>query len=285
MKTSTIRSFLPTSNQRVDESRGEIADAKWQSLYKVGGVAALVTAALVVTGVITFVAWPPPPPEAPVTDWFALFQRNWFVGMLSLDLVMLASYIVIIPLLLALYVALRRCSEVLMALATAFGLVGTATYFASSRVFEMLALSQQYAAATTEAQRASLVTIGQSMLITYLGSFAAPASLSVWNYQGTAFNVSFVFFSVACLIIAVVMLRSDSFGKVIGYVGIVAYMTTLGFFAPVVGLWLSLVGLVMQLAWYILVARALFRLAHRMDEVPDTQHTSAAGRAASLATR
>ena len=123
----------------------------------------------------------------------------------------------------------------------------------------MLAVSQQYAAATTDVQSASLVEAGQAVLTSYLGSFAAPASLSIWNYQGTAFNVSFVFFSLACLLIAVVMLRSDSFGKVTGYVGIVGYVTTLGLFAPGIGVYLSLVGLVVHLVWFILIAQRLFQ--------------------------
>lgn len=236
-------------------------DVGWRNLYRVGGFATLVTVLLIMAGVVTFIAWPPPPPEASVTDWFALFQEHWFVAMLDLDLVMLVSYIALIPVLLALTVALWRSSPTLMALAATFGLVGVATYFASSRVFEMLALSRQYATAPSEAQRAALVAAGQAMLSTYLGAFAAPMPFVTWNYQGTAFNISFVLWCVACLLIAVVMWRSEQFGKVIGGVGIVGYVTTLGLFLPVVGVYLSLVGLVVQVLWYLLVARALFRLA------------------------
>ena len=55
------------------------------------------------------------------------------------------------------------------------------------------------------------------------------------------------------------MLRSDSFGKVTGYVGIVGYVTTLGLFAPGIGVYLSLVGLVVHLVWFILIAQRLFQ--------------------------
>ncbi|MFN8486251.1 MAG: DUF4386 family protein [Caldilineaceae bacterium] len=243
----------------------ETTNPSWQGLYKVGGVAALLTAVLIVLGVVTFVVWPPPPPEASVTEWFALFQHNWLVGMLGLDLVMLVSYLVLIPLLLALYIALRRTNEVLMALAATFGFIGIATYFASSRLFEMLALSQQYAAATTDVQRASLVAAGQSVLITYLGSFAAPAARSAWNYQGTAFNVSFVLWSVAGVLIAIVMLCDANFGKVIGSLGVITFVATFGLFLPVIGVYLSLIGLVVQLVWYLLIARGLCRLARRTE--------------------
>lgn len=260
----------------------ETIGVSWRNLYRVGGIATLVTVVLIVVGVVTFVIWPPPPPEASVTEWFALFQKNWFVAMLDLDLVMLISYIALIPVLLALTVALWRSSPTLMTLAAAFGLVGIATYFASSRVFEMLALSRQYATATA-ANREALVAAGQSMLSTYLGAFAAPMPFVTWNYQGTAFNISFVFWCVACLLIAVVMWRHEQFGKLIGAVGIVGYVTTLGLFAPVVGVYLSLVGLVLQLLWYSLVARALFRLA--VGAVTGAQQPGGAGRPAALPAR
>ncbi|NJO84463.1 MAG: hypothetical protein HC828_17955 [Blastochloris sp.] len=237
-------------------------DVSWQSLYRIGGVAALITAALSVTGIVTFVVWPPPPPDTTVTDWFALFQRNWLLGMLSLDLLMLLAYLANIPLILALAVALRRTGQSLAALALALGLVAIATYFASSRVFEMLALSRQYAAAATDAQREMLVAAGQSMLTTYLGPFGGPVALAGWSYQGTAFSISFALWCMAGALISIVMLRDAGFGKVTGGVGIVGFVVTLGLFLPVVGVFLSLVGLVVQLVWYVLSARGLLRLAH-----------------------
>jgi hypothetical protein len=240
----------------------ESADPRWRGLFAVGGAAALITATLVAAGVVCFVVWPPPT-EGPVAEWFALFQDNWLLGMLGLDLVMLASYVALIPVLVALYVALRRASQSLMALAVTFGLVAIATYFASSRIFEMAALSRQYAAATTEAQRAILEASGQSMLTTYLGSFAAPTSLPGWNFQGTAFNVSFVLWSAAAVMTSVAMLRSAIFGKPTGWLGIAGNVATCGLFVPGIGILISLLSLPLLLVWYVLIARGLFRLAQR----------------------
>ncbi len=254
----------PLKPNRVADA--ETADAGWKGLYQVGGAAALVTAAMTVAGVVAYLAWPPPE-DGTVTAWFTLFQQNWLLGMLSLDLVMLVSYVALIPVLLALYVALRRASEALMALAATLGLVSIATYFASSRVFEMLALSRQYAAATTEAQRATLVAAGQSMLTTYLGPFAMAASGPGVNYQGTAFNVSFVLWATAGVMISAVILRSGVFGKATGYLGIAGNVATLGLFVPVFGVLLSLLSLPLLLVWHIMIARGLFRLARRAGEV------------------
>ena len=35
-------------------------DTNWKPLYRAGGVAALITAVLIPTQIIVFVAWPPP---------------------------------------------------------------------------------------------------------------------------------------------------------------------------------------------------------------------------------
>ena len=57
------------------------------------------------------------------------------------------------------------------------------------------------------------------------------------------------------------MLRSNTFGKVTAYVGIVANVLALGFFVPVIGIFLLLISVVGLLIWYILIARRLFMIA------------------------
>jgi hypothetical protein len=59
------------------------SNARWKSLYRIGAAAALVGVALIPVQIIIFVVWPPP---TTVTDWFTLFQDNWLLGLLSLDL-------------------------------------------------------------------------------------------------------------------------------------------------------------------------------------------------------
>ena len=136
----------------MDKSITETADSAWKGLYKVGGAAALITAVLIPIQIIVFVAWPPPL-EGTVIDWFTLFQDNWLLGLLGLDLLIVVEEVLLVPILLAFYVALRRASESLMAIATTLWLVGLALFIASNPAFEMLSLSQGYAAATTEPMR------------------------------------------------------------------------------------------------------------------------------------
>jgi len=221
----------------------EIADSNWKSLYKAGGVAALAVLLFIPIQMIVFFVWPPP---STVLGWFTLFQDNAFVGLLDLDLLLIVDYALMGITFLALWAALRRASQSVMAIALTTELVGVTTYFASTAAFEMLSLSNLYAAATTDADRSIFLAAGQTMLATW---------------QGTAFNVSYILGAIALLIVSVVMLRSHVFNKTTAYVGILA---SIMMFVPptagTVGLYLSLISLIPTIIWLILISRRLFRL-------------------------
>src|SRR5689334_9223484 len=125
--------------------------ARWKGLYKAGGVAALIIAVLLVGELVVYAVYPRP---NTALDHFNLFRDNWLVGLLTLDLLGMISYLLFIPTILALYVALRRTSEAVMAIATAIFFVGIADFFATNTAFSVLDLSDQYAAAKTDAERA-----------------------------------------------------------------------------------------------------------------------------------
>jgi hypothetical protein len=120
---------------------------------------------------IIFIAWPP----ETVSSYFTLFQHNWLLGLLNLDLLYILSNTLMGLIYLALYAAHRRASESFIAIALTLGLIGIAAYFTSNIAFEMLSLSTQYATATTDAQRAMYRAAGQAMLAIY----KAPLSMSI----------------------------------------------------------------------------------------------------------
>ena len=148
---------------------------------------------------------------------------------------------------LALYVALRGVNESLMAIATVLALVEAVTFIMARPDLEMLYLSEGYAAATTEAQRATLLAAGEAMLATF---------------HGTAFHVGINLFSIYYLIVSIVMLRSNIFGSVIAYTGIVAAILNWGLYVPGgIGLFLFTLSVIPFLAiWLVLVGRRLFLL-------------------------
>jgi hypothetical protein len=122
----------------------------WQTLHRVGGMAALAVLVLIPIQMVVFFVWPPP---NSVIGWFALFQDNALVGLLYMDLLLIVDYLLLIGVFSALWASLRRANESLMAIALILQLVATATYLASTVAFEMLTLNNQYATATTDVER------------------------------------------------------------------------------------------------------------------------------------
>ena len=241
MNTSIMGS--PAARQRRTDVPPAETSAAWAPLYRIGAVAALASVAVIALAVVVFLLWPPP---SDVSGFFALLQRNPFLGLLDLDLLLVTSYAVMTPLYLALYVALRRASQSLMLIALAFELLGTALILGSNPAFAMLSLSGQYAAATAEAQRSSLLAAGQALMATSIG---------------TGFNVGYVFGAVATLLIAAVMLRSGVFSRAIALVGLaMGVLMVIPATVGTLGLMLSLISLIPTVAWLIMVALRLFQL-------------------------
>jgi hypothetical protein len=116
---------------------------------------------------------------------------------------------------LALYIVLRKVKEGRMAIAMILALLGVGIFLATTNPLSMLSLSNQYAAATTDAQRSVLLVAGQTVLTNtnqrLLGGF----------------NMGLFLVSVTGLIVSSVMLRSNSFRRLTGYMGILANVVSL----------------------------------------------------------
>lgn len=253
--TTVLREPVRARGAGTDVSR---AEADWKPMYRMGGVAALISVATVVVAIPVFLVSPPP---TTVLDWFTLFHRNAFLGLLDLDLLMLIGIAMSGLIYFALFGALRQANRPLMALGTLIGLVGVTVYFASNTAFNMLSLSGQYDAATTEAERSRLLAAGQT-------------TLAIW--QGSAYDIGYVLGGVAMLIIAIVMLRSAVFGRPTAYIGLLTgALMLIPATAGTVGLVLSLVSLAPAAVWDILIARRLFQLAAPQAEVATTEARTA----------
>lgn len=234
---------VSSSSEPRQAAVAERVEDSWKPLYRAAGVAALLSIVFTFLAVIVFIVNPPP---TTITAWFDLFQRNGLLGLVDLDLLMLATYVLMGMIYVALYGALRRGHAPVMALATLCGLVSIGTYIASNTSFNLLVLSGQYAAATTEAQRAAIRAAGQAML-------------AIW--QGTAYDVSYVLGGVATLLVVAVMLRSHIFGRTTAYVGLVmGVLMLVPATAGTIGLYMSLVSLVPTVIWLALLARRFFQL-------------------------
>ncbi|CAG0993578.1 hypothetical protein ANAEL_02446 [Anaerolineales bacterium] len=229
---------------------------QWQFIYKLGGMASIGAVLVgILEIVITFLPGGNTVQET-VSDWFMLFQQNWFMGLRDLGLlnIMLDAFALLI--FFALYFAHRESPyQPHAALAAIVSFLGVGVFLATNRAFPMLALSQQYAAATTDAQRAAIEAAGQSML-----------SVGQSHTPGTF--LGFFLVEAAGVLISCVMLRAKIFSKANAYTGIIGFALlsvfeilssfVAGLSAVMMGF--AMIGGILSMAWYILVARRLFQL-------------------------
>lgn len=221
----------------------------WNKLYQVAGMVALLTAVLIVVQVAVFILFPPP---GTTLEIFTLFQDNALLGFLALDLLYVIDNVLLIPILLALYIALRKTNQTFTLIAVALGFVGIAALFASNPAAGMQTLSGRYGAAGTDAQRAIFLAAGEAILA---------------GYTGTAYHISLILGSVALVILSIVMLQDKRFNKATAIMGILANGLALGLYVPKYGTNIQLSSVLFLLAWYILIARDLFQLGQgRPDE-------------------
>lgn len=225
-------------------------NTKWKTLYRAGAISPLIALALYASQFIIPIFGDPYPET--VEGWFALFQRSKLLGLWYLNALDIVSFALLGIMFLALYVALRRVCPSWMLIAIYFALLG-AVVFIVPRVLTLsvVTFSDLHAAATTEAQRTMWLTAGETLSRV---STATPQTLG------------FLFMAVAGLIISVVILRSQSFRKAAGYVGIVGFVVTLANYiswiiAPSTAAMLMPINGLLWLIWWIMISVGLFRLA------------------------
>jgi hypothetical protein len=227
----------------------------WSTLYRAAGVAALVTAVLVPIQLAVFMAYPFPDT---VTGWFELLQDNPLAGLVDLDLLLVVDNVLLLVIALALYVALRPTSPSVTTMATGLWVLAIAMFITSNPALEMLSLSGRFAAATSEAQRSVAVAAGQALLA---------------SWEGTAFHVSYVVGQLTGIMVGLVMLRGDRFGRAIPSTLIVGNLIGFGLYLPAVGVAISAFSGLVLWAWYLLIARKFLRLAGPLAHVPGTSAT------------
>ena len=237
-------------------------DSPWKLLYQIGGVAALLavfvfrrnlSAELMASKGFGLIAVPARIPISAL-EWFTLLQSNKLIGLALLNVFDLVEYALVGVMFLAVCAALWRANRSAMLAATVCGLGGVVLYFASNQAFAMLSLSERYAAATTDAQRATFLAAGEALL-----AINNPGVL----HQGTGIYISLGLVLLAGLIMAVVMLRSTVFSKTTAIMGILANGFMLCYY-PVLAFVPALIVLPFVLSapfrviWYFMIARTLF---------------------------
>ena len=203
---------------------------------------------------IALAAFPQP---ATISGWFDLFQTNPIAGLLDFWGLEIPMYVMFALVFLAVYVVLRKFDESRMVLVVTLALLGVGIFLATNNPFSMLSLSNQSAAATTDAEKSAFLAAGQTLL-------ANTGQRAVGG-----FNTGLLFVSVAGLLASIVMLRAGVFGRAAAWVGIAANALSLADYirqaltsSEIILLLVVLPNALLLVIWYILVGRGLFRLGN-----------------------
>ena len=233
----------------------EQPQTQWQTLCNLGGIAALLVVLTAIAEIaITFLPGGYLTADT-VIEWFALLQNNPFMGLRNLGLLNIIMTACGIPLVFALYWVHRKVNPPLATLALILSFIGTSVFYATNRAFPMLDLSAQYAAAS-DAQRAMLEAAGQAML-----------SVGQSHTPGTF--LAFFFAELGGILMAVVILRGKVLSPASAIAGLLGFSGLLLFeivsdFVPSgyeTMLPVAMIAGLANIAWYILVAFGLFRIA------------------------
>jgi len=252
------------SKHREHEAHHKSIFSGWKSLCNIAGMSSVFIVIIILLDIILSfvpVAVTPEPGKGAVTEWFKVFQYNWFFGLRGLGLLNIINGVLMVPIFLALNIGLRHKNKTWAALSLILFLIGVIIYITNNAGFAMLNLSDQFLNSTSDDQKAVLIAAGQALLVQ--GEDFTPGSFP-----------GFFFISISEIMIALLMFKSRLFSLFAALAGIIGFtllflFTIWSTFIPVfynVAMMVAIVGGLFSLVWYILVSRRLFQLGSTSNQ-------------------
>lgn len=218
---------------------------RWGYLYKIAGYATIIMLLIIPTQIAIFTIFPFPDS---IEGWFKLFDNNWLLGLIHLDLLYIINNVIVAIMYLALYFSLKKKNESLMIIALVLGLLGISAYFSSNVAFDMLSISNLYYDAGSETARTIFLAAGQTML-------------STW--KGTAFDIYYILNGITLIIISWVMLKSSIYSRKTAKIGLLSgVLMMIPSTAGTIGLIFSLASLIPWIVFALLVSRKFLQLSN-----------------------
>ena len=218
----------------------------WKDLYRIAGIAAIISEVIIFLGIVTYIIWPYTPGVETTENILLFLQSDRLGGLMSLDFFLFVGNLFSITLFLAFYVSLKQVNESYALIALALGLIAVPLLIPSRPIIELFALSKLYSSATTEAAKSQYLAAGEALLALF---------------SGTNWFMNTLLGAISLLISSLLMLRSSVYSRTIAYVGIFTNAVVCGFFIPVVGTILLFLSLPGYMIWYFLLARRFFQMA------------------------
>jgi hypothetical protein len=226
---------------------------RWQLVYRIGAIAAIAAILIGIAEIaIQFIPGAGTIPETS-TGWFALYRQNPLLGLRNIGLLNIFLNLTGLFTNFAIVAAHRRTQQIPFAvMALILSYIGIAAFMATNRAFAMWDLSRQYQLVSSPEMKLQLEAAAQSVL-------AVGASHSPGSY------ISFFLQESAGVLISLVMLRSEVFGKAAGICGAIGFsallifetITSFGGGLTTTTMLISMIGGMFSMVWYFLLARVL----------------------------
>jgi hypothetical protein len=222
-----------------------LVDPRWKDLYRLAGIAAVVSELVILLGIVAYVIWPYAPGSRTTEEILRLLQSDPLAGPVSLDLFLVIGNLISVFLFLALYVSLRPVNPSYALVALTVGLIGLVLLIPARPIVELFALSRQHAAATTDAARSQVLSASAALLALF---------------DGTNWVMNTLLGALSLLTSSLLMLRSNMYSKATAYAGIFTNAVVCLFFIPTLGKFLLFLSLPGYMIWYFLLAKRFLQM-------------------------
>lgn len=222
-----------------------IVNPQWKGLYKIAGVAAIISELVILLGIITYFIYPYTPGKDTTESILLLLQIDPLGGLISLDIFLFIGNLFSVFLFLVLYVSLRQVDESVALIALVVGLIGAVLLVPARPILELFHLSSSYVVATTESEKSQILAAGTTLLA---------------QFDGIGWYMNTLLGGLSLLASSFLMLRSDLFSKATAYVGIATNLVLCAFVIPPLSILMLFLSLPGYMTWYFLLARRFFQL-------------------------
>lgn len=166
------------------QTQASLASAvfEWRRICFAAGVAAFIFLLYCVETMVQIPVLGGSPASA--AEAFAIMQSSTVVGLLRLDLLTVLVLPLYYLLFYGLYAALRDTNRTYASVATCMIFIGVTLVLAMPTALPMLALSKQYAGATTEAMRTHFLAAGEALLAADIWHGLERGSAACWCRSG-----------------------------------------------------------------------------------------------------
>lgn len=240
--------------------QSSVRDGKYRIMLAVGGVMAFLSAAGALADVAIGMATGGGISDLPssAAGRFAELIASPALGLYHLDLLNLVTTLIMVPVLYACWIALRPAGAA-AGLALTLGTIGAAVFVAINPALPMLGLSGDYASADPS-RRALLSAAGEAILAR--GAHGSPGVLP-----------AFMLVTLANIVLSVEMLRTRTFGRAAGMLGLsgnillAAYLLLVTFLpqARPLAMAIAAPGGLLAIAWTVMTAIGLIRHANSTE--------------------